>query len=168
MANMDILSIVQDCIADGVVLTTFDDNKISIKGNKKAPALATLRSLVAQDRTAVLTAIMSITAKAAGFGEPTQPELLTQPAETLSEVNIAGVPNGTPGQHLAPLDASADEPHLFLGRIISQDDMDTLLGRGPVEGFGLQGEWQADTWPCDWRVVRVWDLSAGYESGVAI
>lgn len=159
MANMDILSIVQDCIDDGVVLTTFDDNKISIKGNKKAPALATLRSLVTQDRAAVLTAIMTTTAKAAGFGQPAQPELLTQPAETVSKVDTAA-----PGQHL---DARTAPPEAFLGRVISQTDMDVLLERGRAEGFGMQGQWQSEEYPCDWRVVRVWDLAAGYEAGVA-
>lgn len=64
-----------------------------------------------------------------------------------------------------PLNIYEDEPSLYLGRIITQREMNILLDRGRCEGFGIQGEWQSDDYPCDWKVVKVWDLAAGYTAG---
>lgn len=71
----------------------------------------------------------------------------------------------TPAAEPALLNIYEDEPSLYLGRIITQREMNILLDRGRCEGFGIQGEWQSDDYPCDWKVVKVWDLAAGYTAG---
>ena len=61
MIDTNVMTTVQNCLDSGVILTLLDGEKLSIKGNKQAPALAGLRALVASNRQAVLTAVEVLT-----------------------------------------------------------------------------------------------------------
>lgn len=137
MGTMNITSVVQSCFDSGVVLTVLDDGKLSIKGNKTAPAVTELKDLVQRDRAAVLAAIVELNAQ----------RMIAQPngAESSAE---------SPLQRAADVGLNAtDHPSKFLGLIVSDDDMFTLYYRAHKMGLRLTSQPQSNPQPCDHLVM---------------
>jgi hypothetical protein len=82
--------------------------------------------------------------------------------EALTPVETSSIDLVSPSPIAIETPSAPVDPRSLLGQVISQAQMDELLDRGLVEGFGVQGEWQSDEYPCEWKLVRVWDLPTGY------
>ena len=180
MTMIDAVPTVNTCFDSGVVLTVLDGGKLSITGNKKAPVVNDLVAMIQQDRQSVLAAIETVTmqrAAIAGWNAPrvapkvvvapvtdvtpvaiATPEPAPQPdlfaaAETLPKDNIQPEVVATgKTENFSDLNVATDDLQLFVGRIVSDDDMFTLYHRAHLEGARLTSDMMGKRLPCDHKV----------------
>lgn len=180
-ANLQVMQVVKKCHDVGAVLAVLAGDKLSIKGNKKAPEVSALVALVQQDRRAVLTAVDTFNMQrlAKAFQCEAQPQTITEdntPAPLVTATLSLGsdeiVWTVEPAATL-PLNPDYDAPvtadmlndaglfdvgqlayyKQFVGQVVSDEQMTELYMDAHNHGFALTSAALGNWWDgCDHRV----------------